>query len=249
MSDGFDPEYFPKLAALEEKNFWFAARNQLILWAFDKYFPRASNFLEIGCGTGYVLSAIETHFPDLRLYGSEIFETGLQYARKRVRRAELLQMDAMNIPFRDEFDVIGAFDVLEHVSDDASVLSQMFRAARSGGGILLTVPQHPFLWSRFDEFSHHVRRYTSAELASKVERAGFRVAGVRSFMSLVFPALLWARYKRSGATNTYDGFSELRVGAVMNTLAEKILALERVFIAAGVSFPFGGSLLLAARKD
>ena len=58
-SEGFEADYFPKLAELEPENFWFRARNQLIVWALRHYFPQAESLLEIGCGTGFVLSGIK----------------------------------------------------------------------------------------------------------------------------------------------------------------------------------------------
>ena len=48
--------------------------------------------------------------------------------------ARFFQMDARNIPFENEFDVIGVFDVLEHIEEDEIVFSQIFRAVKSGGG-------------------------------------------------------------------------------------------------------------------
>src|SRR3989338_2594918 len=249
MSDGFDPSYFSKLFELEKKSFWFRARNKFILWALRRYFPDMCKFLEIGCGTGYVLSAIEKEFPGLDLYGGEFYDSGLQCARNRVRRASLIQVDAKAIRFRNEFDVIGAFDVLEHIPEDEVVLSEMFQAVRPGGGILLTVPQHPFLWSRFDVFSHHVRRYSAKDLGMKIERAGFRILSLKSFVSLLFPLLLLSRLKRSGARDAYDGFKELKVSQPLNFICEKVLDFERVMVSWGISFPFGGSLLLAARKS
>jgi hypothetical protein len=51
----------------------------------------------------------------------------------------------------------------------------MSEAARPGGGVILAVPQHPFLWSDFDEKAHHVRRYRRGELEQKTEKAGMRV--------------------------------------------------------------------------
>src|SRR6266545_4042215 len=90
------------------------------------------NFLEIGCGTGFVLSGIRKAFPELILSGSEIFSEGLNLAAERLPGVELFQMDARRIPFQEEFDVIGAFDVLEHVKEDEEVLSQMYQATRKG---------------------------------------------------------------------------------------------------------------------
>ncbi len=98
-------------------------------------------YLEIGCGTGYVLSGVAQAYPAATVVGTEVFSVGLPYAASRVRSAELLQMDARQIPYVSEFDVIGAFDVLEHIDEDELVLNSMFRALRPGGGIAITVPQ------------------------------------------------------------------------------------------------------------
>ena len=68
------------------------------------------------------------------LWGREVFSAGLRLAADRLPGVDLFQMDARQIPFENEFDVIGAFDVLEHIRDDELVLSQMYRAVRQGGG-------------------------------------------------------------------------------------------------------------------
>ena len=117
-NSGFREDYFRDLAALEAGNFWFRARNKLIIWAMQTYRPDCERFLEVGCGTGFVLSGIRTAFPSAELSGSEIFSAGLAFAAERVPSATFYQMDARAIPFRDHFDVIGAFDVLEHIDDD-----------------------------------------------------------------------------------------------------------------------------------
>src|SRR5712671_302402 len=121
-SPGFEASYFPGLAALEAGNFWFRSRNRLIAWALRHYFPEAERFLEIGCGTGFVLSGINDAFPEINLHGSEIFSSGLSFAAERLPKAQLFQMDARRIPFEEEFDVVGAFDVIEHIKEDEQVL-------------------------------------------------------------------------------------------------------------------------------
>src|SRR5206468_5413701 len=156
---GFKPEYFARLAEIEESHFWFRVRNDLIQWALRNYFPDAKSFFEIGCGTGFVLAGIHEKFPRIRLAGSEIFADGLTIAKARLPNVELYQMDARRISFDHEFDVVGAFDVLEHVIEDENVLAQMFNVARLRGGFLVTVPQHRFLWSGSDRDAMHQRRY------------------------------------------------------------------------------------------
>ena len=81
-SDGFDSSAFDELAALEPASFWFRSRNELITWAARTYFPTATSVHEIGCGTGFVLSALRNVYPAAELSGSEPFVEGLRHARR-----------------------------------------------------------------------------------------------------------------------------------------------------------------------
>jgi len=248
-SEGFESEYFARLADQEAGNFWFRSRNRLLIWALRQYFPNAKSFLEIGCGTGFVLTGLSEAFPNLVLSGSEVFSEGLGFAAARLPGVELFQMDARRIPFREEFDVIGAFDVLEHIKQDEDVLAQMHLATRKGGGIIITVPHHPFLWSDADEFARHVRRYKTRELIDKVKNAGFEIVRITSFVSLLLPLLVVSRFKQRLSSKPFDPNSEFAIVPFVNTALEKILDSERTFIRAGVSLPAGGSLLLVARRN
>ena len=249
-SEGFREDFFAELAALEPASFWFRARNQLIVWSIGTYFPDVGRFLEIGSGTGYVLSGMRSAFPSAELSGSEIFAAGLAFAAHRVPSAHLYQMDARNIPFRDHFDVIGAFDVLEHIEDDAAVIESVGRALRPGGGFVVSVPQHPSLWSGQDDHAHHVRRYTARELRRKVEAAGFEVVRSTSFVSLLLPLLVIsrARVRHDESVSASEAMGDLRQPRAVNMALGAVMTAERRLIRAGVSFPAGGSLLMVCRK-
>lgn len=255
MKEGFREEYFEQLAGIEARHFWFRSRNRLIIWALGRYFPDARSFLEIGCGTGFVLAGIERAFPEWRLRGGEFYPAGLQSASRRVKRAELLQMDARDIPFSDEIDVVGAFDVLEHILEDEMVLSQLYQALHRGGGAILTVPQHSFLWSSWDTISCHQRRYSQKELVVKMERAGFRIVRITSFFALLLPLLILSRLgSRSGTDATGIGKepdldAEFGLPRFLNSSFEKVCTIERAMLKCGFSFPAGGSLLCVAMKD
>jgi SAM-dependent methyltransferase len=248
-NEGFSAEYFDDLAALEEASFWFRSRNRLVSWALDRHFPAAANLLEIGCGTGFVLTGMLSARPGLRATGGEIFLRGLQVARRRLPSVELLQLDGRRLPYRAHFDVVAAFDVLEHIEEDDEVLREMWLACRRGGGIALTVPQHPFLWSRQDEYSFHKRRYTRRELVRKLKAAGFTLVAVTSIVSLLLPVMLASRlHGRWRGAATPDPRSELRLPRLVDGALEQIMAIERRAIQAGISLPAGGSLLAIARK-
>lgn len=242
--DGYDPAFFAKLASLEDRHFWFIHRARLIAWALARFLPRRSSLLEIGCGTGHVLRSLGRTFPDMALHGSELFPEGLRFAHERTPQAHLFQMDARAIPFRDQFDVVGAFDVLEHIDEDDLVLGQMRAAVGNRGSVLITVPQHPSLWGHMDEHGGHKRRYTREELTRKLRLAGFEPLLVMSFISLLFPLLYLSRFSRRGST---DVFSELTIGPGANALCRTATILEERLLRVGLRFPFGGSLLVAAR--
>ena len=247
--DGSDAAYpFQVLFAAESRHFWFTSRAALVSWAATRYFPRASSLLDLGCGTGSLLAALATRRESVRLTGADALVDGLRYARQRLTNVELLQLDARRLPFRDEFDVVGAFDVLEHLDDDQDVLRQMHAALRPGGGILVTVPQHQWLWSRADDFAHHRRRYARRDLVQRVERAGFIVLRTTSFTTLMLPVMAASRVLDRLRTAPYDPEAELRVGSSVNTLARGLSWIERAAIQAGISWPIGGSRLLVAEK-
>jgi SAM-dependent methyltransferase len=247
-ADAFPEESFAELAEQEDRNFWFRSRNDLIDWALRTYFPHARSFFELGCGTGVVLAALRERRPELDLSGGEPFAAGLDVARARMPDVPLYQIDGRRLPFQEEFDVVGAFDVLEHVDQDKQVLREMYQATRPGGGILVSVPQHLWLWSAVDEFSRHRRRYRAREIVQKIESAGFRVVRKTSFVTTLLPVLALSRWRDRGKKD-YDPATEFRLPVAVERLFGGAMWLERKLIARGLSLPVGSSLLLVARRS
>src|SRR6185437_3005242 len=98
-----------------------------------------------------------------------------------------LHIDACDVPFENAYDLIGMYDVLEHVADDARALGQIHKALRPDGGLLLTVPQHPALWSPADAHAQHHRRYTARRLTRLLHAAGFEILTHTSFQTTTLP--------------------------------------------------------------
>jgi SAM-dependent methyltransferase len=185
--------------------------------------------------------------PLLHLSGSELYTAGLEFASRRLPDAALYQMDCRRIPFDADFDVVCAFDVLEHVEEDQVALGEMFRSVRPGGGVIVSVPQHPWLWSAGDDYAHHKRRYRRAELVSKMRAAGFEVERVTSFVSFLLPLMAVSRSRQRDA-GTYDPKAEYRSPRAVDRTMESVLETERWLIGRGVSLPAGGSLVAVARR-
>lgn len=245
---GFDPKAFDLLAALEPKHFWFIPRNQLIVGLANKYFPKARRFMEVGCGTGFVLRAIAGSRNWERLVGSELHPAGLDYARKRLPfEVEFVQMDARHIPAAGAFDLTGAFDVIEHIADDEAVLRNLRAATQTGGGTIVTVPQHPWLWSGADEAAHHVRRYRRGELESKFRRNGFDVLFSSSYTALLLPFMAVSRLM-TGREDQDDALShEFWLNRRLNTIFTIVLCAEIRITLAGFRWPMGGSRIVVGR--
>jgi SAM-dependent methyltransferase len=245
VGSSFPTDAASQLELLEAGSFWFRARNELLAWALSRYFPGAASFLEVGCGTGFVLAGIHSKLPDLRIEGGELDLEGLSVARRRLPGVHLYRMDARRIPFENEFDVVGAFDVIEHIDEDELVLQQLARATQPGGGVLITVPQHPALWSAADELARHRRRYTRSELIAKLEQADLRIVRVTSFVTLLLPAMLLHRRRTRTPERTVG---ECALPPYIDRWLERTMRIERSLIQSGVSFPAGGSLLAVARS-
>jgi len=248
-SETFDARWFPALARREAGSFWFRNRNRLIIWALRRYFPSARSFLEVGCGTGFVLAGVARATKKMTLAGGDLLSAGLSFAHERVPRASLYQLDARRLPFDREFDVVGAFDVLEHIEEDHRVISAMRRAVKPGGGVLVTVPQHAWLWSAEDEAGEHKRRYARRELIERFENAGLSVERVTSFVSVLLPLMAASRLpRRSARRDDSDSLDELRLPRPVDAALEKALGAEFALIRAGLSLPAGGSLLAVTRR-
>lgn len=250
---GFDKASFKRLFDLEEKNFWFRSRNKVIKTLIKNYFGenKDGHFLEIGCGTGYVLNGLK-EFERLTLSGAEIFLEGLKYSKMRLPEAEFIQLDATNIPFENEFECIGAFDVLEHIEEDERVMKNVFNALKENGCFFISVPQYMSMWSYLDDIACHKRRYSKKELTEKLKRAGFAVLYISSFVFTLFPFMYLIRLlKRKNNINPADdslAFEELKINPFLNSVFRLAMRLDEILIRYRIRLPFGGSLVAVAVK-
>ena len=245
---GMDPHFFEGLSKVEAEHFWFVVRNELIVGLIGKFFPNARWFLEIGCGNGAVLRAVAQSRAWERMVGSELHPAGLAYARQRLPAGvEFVQMDARDIPAAGVFDLTGAFDVIEHIADDEGVLRGLRAATQTGGGTVIAVPQHPWLWSRADDRAYHQRRYRRGELEAKLRRNGFEVLSSSSFTALLLPLMVASRLKSRHSERDNDVEREFAVNRHVNRLFTAILRAEIRMTMAGMKWPAGGSRIVVGR--
>ena len=256
----YDPEFFGHLFAVEDRHFWFRARNHAIATVVTQIEARLTSgyrVLEVGCGTGNVLRVLEQHCTRGVVVGMDLFAEGLRYARRRTS-CMLVQGDVHAPPFAARFDLIGLFDLLEHLSEDAPVLRTVHDMLAPEGTLLLTVPAHPSLWSYFDSASRHRRRYAPAELERKLSGAGYRVEYLTQYMATIYPWVWLRRVFAALADRRAAGdvdraaelaSKELRIRPVFNELLAWLLSYEARLLARRRRLPIGTSLIAVARKQ
>ena len=248
-SDSFVSGAHGKLDKYERYYFWFSERRNLIYYLIGKYFSNALLYCEIGCGGGYILSQVRSIIPKASLFGTEIFLEGLKIAKKNQPDATLFQSDVLSFPCHEEFDLIGMYDVLEHLDDDETALKSVFDALIPGGGAIVTVPQHKWLWTENDVYSCHKLRYARKELVEKCCNAGFEVVRATSYTSLLLPAfVLNVALNRKGKMETAAIAKQFEIPAFLNFIFKVICKIELLLTKVGVNFLFGGSLVCIIRK-
>lgn len=253
MVQSYDPAFFDLISDVEDRHFWFRSRNSIIsslVRQITREMKPGYLVLEVGCGTGKVLNGLQEVCSDGVVIGIDLFFEGLKHARKRTS-CPLVRGDVKSLPFAEKFNLIGLFDVLEHLSDDMKVLTDLRSLLKEDGLLILTVPAHPSLWSSFDESSHHCRRYKLDELKNKLMINGYQVEYLTYYMASIFP-IIWLDRKLKGLIDTRSAndqaLDELRIVPIVNELFAWLLAQEARLIIGRKKIPFGTSLIAIARK-
>ncbi|MGH6658970.1 MAG: class I SAM-dependent methyltransferase, partial [Sphingomicrobium sp.] len=141
------------------------------------------------------------------------------------------------------YDMIGAFDVIEHIAEDEAALESIARRLKPGGKLVMTVPAHQWMWSAHDVVNHHRRRYSKAALRKLIEQSPLKLEAIGYFNSLLFP-LAVAERMVSKARGKDE--SDLKLPAApLNAALEQAFALER-YLVGRLPLPPGLSLFAVA---
>ena len=248
-------EEYERMYRFEDRYWWFVARRHLITSLLETHYARAGQLqiLDIGCGTGAMLDELK---PFGEVIGADFSPEALQFCVTRGAPGEvqkkLARADVRRLPFADStFDVVTAMDIIEHIDDDKTASSEIFRVLKPGGRLLVTVPAFPSLWSEHDEALHHFRRYTAPRLKDLFQRVGLRVKKLSYTVTTLFPPI-WVYRQISNLLPKKHTDSEKKANLVnfAGPVNAALLAMSQweTRLVKTVNLPFGVSVVCIAQK-
>lgn len=238
---------YQKMAEMEERYWWYIGRQHIIRKQLRNIVkdPEKTRILNVGSGTGATIPLLERYG---KVTNVEVSDDAIEYAKSR--GVETVKVKGIKLPFKaNSFDLVVAFDVLEHIEDDRGALKEWNRVLSKGGKVMITVPAHEWLWSSHDESLHHYRRYTVSEMHRKFNRAGFNVIKRTYAITFSFPLIVGYRFLNSFVSRRQPKkTSHVMLPRPINWFFSSLLRVEGSLLE-HMNMPVGTSVLMIGEKE
>ncbi len=220
-----DPSHLDELVRLEDSYWWHVAKRQLVTKILKSHFPAPGRLVEGGIGSSRNL--LEFQELGYEVAGFDIMPESVEHGRQKglrnVRQHDLSQAWPLE-PASTRAVVL--LDVLEHMADPVQVLKNAADVLEPNGGIVMTVPAYPWLFSDWDRSLGHYRRYTIRELRSHAKAASLKVKWVTHWNAFSFPAAVAVRgFERCFPQERSPDFP--RVSPIVNSTLLTLARMER----------------------
>ncbi|HCK82991.1 MAG TPA: class I SAM-dependent methyltransferase [Hyphomonadaceae bacterium] len=237
---------YTDMHAVEGEHWWFVARRKILDKIIRRFARRgALQLLEAGCGTGGNLRMLAN------IGRVTAFEPNAA-ARSLAQRLGVADVSDGLLPaphpIQETFDVVCAFDVIEHLDADTESCRALAALIKPDGIGVFTVPAFAFLWSHHDVVLHHKRRYTRAAFLAMLQGAGLEIVYSSYFNFLLFPAIAGVRVLRTalGARDGENDDTAQMPPTPINKALAAVFGAER-FLLPALRFPFGVSIVAVVR--
>jgi SAM-dependent methyltransferase len=241
-----DKSFYRIFFEIQKKHWWFVGKKKIVLDLIRRYVPARADhrILDIGCGSGLMLNALEQIG---ETNGMDMSDEAIGFSREIFSGMVKKGFLPDNIPYENErYSLVTVLDVIEHVDDDRAALEAIRAKMVLGGQAIITVPACMFLWSEHDVLNEHKRRYTRNELREKLIEAGFTVEKISYFNTFLFPAIGLVRLVNNLLKR--DGGSDVELPSQpVNFILQRIFSAEQYFLRF-MTFPIGVSVLAVVRK-
>jgi len=248
---------------IHERNHWFfLARNKIILDTVRRLVKKNNStsikILNIGVATGYT-SVLLQEFGEVDSieYDKDCYD----FVVNNVPEIKVTNGSILELPYNEgSFDLVCAFDVIEHVKDDELAVKEMKRVAKQDGFVFVTVPAYMFLWTNHDEINIHERRYSRKYLKYRFRPDG-NIEYSSYFNTILFPLIASYRLFISGFRKNDNKNSDsdddetigkdLAIGSdvgILNKMLYYLFSSESLFFNLNLKFPFGVSIMLLWKK-
>ncbi len=251
-----EQSYFKEYYQLERENWWFTVRRQILDERINHLLksPSQISSLNIGAATG-TTSDMLTRFGEVM---SVEFDEQCYQFTKSFLTTPIIQGSITELPFENnQYDLVCAFDVIEHVADHAKAIDEMMRVCKPGGHIAITVPAYMFLWGPHDLVNHHFRRYTLKQVASLIQAYQGKLIYKTYFNSILFIPIaafriaVFCMEKISGkkANKEQSDHAVLGTNGFFNGLLAGIFKIDYYLLKWGIRFPAGVSIMVIFKKQ
>lgn len=253
-----EAQYYKEYFEYERKHWFFRARNKIIMDHITSLVgpDKKLRILNVGVATGHTSELLKNFAYEI--ISIEYDEACFNFTNAHVKDIGLQKGSILELQFEnDQFDLVCAFDVLEHVEDDQLGMQELERVCKSEGHVVVTVPAFMSLWSHHDVINHHFRRYKLADL-KRLFGDQKRIHKISYFNSILFiPVYLFRKLNNLLGITSNDQNSGDKVGSdlqmfnekgIVSSLLFKIFSSESKMLKRGINFPFGVSLLASYKK-
>ena len=250
-------DYYKEYYDIERQHWWFLAREKILSNYIQKLILNGQlnkldlKILNVGCGTGRSSEYLSEYGT---VFSIEFDKDCCNFTSQKTG-LEIINASVTELPFKDEsFDLVCAFDVIEHVENDQLAVFEMKRVVKKNGIIFITVPAFMALWSHHDLVNHHFRRYKLNEIQKLFynQENGKMVFTSYFNFFLFIPIYLLRKISNllkfdNSRPGSGSDFATFKSG-ILSSLLFKVMFFENIFINNKIKLPFGVSLLYSWTK-